>query len=99
VNIVERLVVLNGGDTLDAGAVRRCLPELTAGQPVVITNQPPATDPSLTLDEVERRHVLGTLDRHAGNKQAAADALGISRRSLFDRLARWRGEAPPIDDV
>jgi two-component system NtrC family response regulator len=57
-----------------------------------------ATDLSATLDEVERRHVLAVLDKHGGNKQAAADALGISRRSLFDRLARWRGEAPPAEE-
>jgi two-component system, NtrC family, response regulator AtoC len=98
VNIVERLVVLNGSDALDAAAVKRCLPELGNTTASAESTTAPATDLSATLDEVERRHVLAVLDRHGGNKQAAADALGISRRSLFDRLARWRGETPPTDE-
>ena len=108
VNIVERLVVLNGGDVLDESAVRRCLPELgtAARRPESVAIQAPinavtasaATNISMTLDEVERSHVQAVIDKFAGNKQAAADALGISRRSLFDRLARWRGGAPPADD-
>ncbi len=103
VNIVERLVVLNGGEVLDAAAVRRCLPELgtavrSAEGGVAQAPAMTASDATATLDEVERRHVLAMVDRFDGNKQAAADALGISRRSLFDRLARWRGEVPPADE-
>jgi two-component system response regulator HydG/two-component system response regulator AtoC len=99
VNIVERLVVLNGGETLDAAAVRRCLPELGSVARSPESGVVATTDLSATLDEVEKRHVLAVLEQHGGNKQSAADALGISRRSLFDRLARWRGEAPPTDEV
>jgi DNA-binding NtrC family response regulator len=82
VNVVERLVVLGGGD-LDEAAVRRLLPELGAA---------PAADGDLPLEEVERRHVLAVLGRHGGNKSAAADALGIARRTLSDRLAKWGGQ-------
>ncbi len=102
VNIVERLVVLNGGEALDAAAVRRCLPELASGvrvpEPGLVATATSVVDVTSTLDEVERRHVLAVLARHDGNKQAAADALGISRRSLFDRLARWRGDSSADPD-
>jgi transcriptional regulator with PAS, ATPase and Fis domain len=98
VNIVERLVVLNGGDALDAVAVRRCLPELGTTAQTSPSSISTSTDLSATLDEVEKRHVLAVLDQQGGNKQAAADVLGISRRSLFDRLARWKGEIPPTDE-
>jgi transcriptional regulator with GAF, ATPase, and Fis domain len=75
VNIVERLVVLNGSDTLDAIAVRRCLPEL-ATMPAAQAQAGTALDfGALTLDEVERQHVLKTLDRLAGNVLAAG--LGL----------------------
>ncbi len=92
VNIVERLTVLCGDAPIDAAAVRRCLPELGRSEPATLPN-PDGVGTVLTLDDLERRHILATLDRLAGNKQAAADALGISKRTLWDKLARYRVEA------
>jgi DNA-binding NtrC family response regulator len=43
----------------------------------------------LPLKEVERRLIHATLERVGGNKKEAARVLGISRRSLYDRLARF----------
>jgi transcriptional regulator with GAF, ATPase, and Fis domain len=43
----------------------------------------------LPLREVERRLIHATLERSEGNKKEAARVLGISRRSLYDRLARF----------
>ncbi len=104
VNIVERLVVLNGAEPLDAAAVRRCLPELgraapTAAPVTAVTAAPAAAEAAnlallggeLTMDDLERRHILATVERLGGNRQAAADSLGISRRTLFDKLARYQG--------
>jgi DNA-binding NtrC family response regulator len=42
----------------------------------------------LTLDEVERRYILATLDEVGGNVQAAADRLGVSRKVLWARRKR-----------
>jgi two-component system, NtrC family, response regulator AtoC len=92
VNIVERLVVLNGSEAIDAAAVRRCLPELGRDLVAAQAHGGKAAVTLESLDDIERRHVLNVLEHLDGNKQAAADALGISRRSLFDRLSRWRGD-------
>ena len=48
--------------------------------------------PAVSLEELERRHILQTLDRFDGDRDAATEALGISRRTLYYRLARYRGE-------
>ena len=42
------------------------------------------------LAEVEREMILTTLDRHTGNKRQAADALGISLKTLYNRLESYR---------
>ena len=96
VNIVERLVVLGGDAPIDADAVRRCLPEL-ARQEVSSGATTPVSHATgsaglQTLEAVERAHINAVLELCAGNKQAASDALGISRRSLHDRLGRWEEE-------
>jgi transcriptional regulator with PAS, ATPase and Fis domain len=87
VNIVERLVVLGGDAAIDADAVRRCLPELARQEPAAAPA--PTVTGLQTLEAVERAHIHAVLERCHGNKQAAADTLGISRRSLHDRLGRW----------
>lgn len=43
----------------------------------------------LTLDAVEKQHILQTLADTGGNKTRAARRLGISRRTLERKCARW----------
>ena len=42
----------------------------------------------MTLDEVEREHILATLRFTKGNKLRAADFLGIGRYSLYRKARR-----------
>ena len=62
--------------------------KLSAG--ATATDRPPAmsatTDSPQELRELERLHMLRTLDAHGGNMTAAARALGISRSTLYRRL-------------
>ena len=44
------------------------------------------------LEEIVRRHVLRALAEAGGNRSRAAELLGISRKSLWERLARWQAE-------
>jgi len=43
----------------------------------------------LTLGEVEREVILHALDRNRGNKKKTAEELGIDRRTLYNKLARY----------
>jgi len=51
-----------------------------------------ATERPKTLAEVEREHIERTLARHGGNKRAAAADLGISLKTLYNRLNQWAEE-------
>lgn len=44
-------------------------------------------NPPPTLDQVERRYVTKVLEQVQGNKKKAADLLGISRKTLYRKLA------------
>ena len=43
----------------------------------------------LTLEEVERRHVLRVLEACKGNRTDAAKVLGLDRKTLYRKLLRW----------
>lgn len=48
--------------------------------------------PPVPLAEVERRHILDTLRQTGGNRTQAANALGVSIRTLRNKLALYRQE-------
>ena len=48
-----------------------------------------STDVQLTLEELEKRHVLRVLDHHNDNRSRAARALGISRATLYEKLHKY----------
>ena len=50
-----------------------------------------------TLEEVEREHILSTLDRHGGNRTATAAELGISRRTLYYKLTEYQKQGYVVD--
>lgn len=57
------------------------------------TDQAPATDaPNVpaTLDQLERAHILRTLELVGGNQAQAARLLGIDRRTLYNKLRKWQ---------
>jgi two-component system NtrC family response regulator len=52
----------------------------------------PTPTPARTLEDVEMEHILKTLDKHEGRKQPAAAELGISLKTLYNKLAKLEAE-------
>ncbi|MCC6581696.1 MAG: DNA-binding response regulator [Phycisphaeraceae bacterium] len=68
----------------------------SASPPLPAPPASPALEPKtcekageISLDEVERQHILAMLERHGGNRRTTAEALGISVRTLYYRLADY----------
>jgi DNA-binding NtrC family response regulator len=47
------------------------------------------TQIGMTLAAVERRHLLATLAHFGGDKKQTAETLGISLKTLYNRLKRY----------
>jgi len=45
----------------------------------------------LSLEEVERRHILRVLETTGGNMTAAAKRLGVDRGTLHRKMQHWQG--------
>ena len=94
-NVIEKMVVLAGSDrlTLDDVPVEILAPTAnhqppTANrQPPTANHQPPTTN--LSLADSEKAQILATLAANGNNKTKAAEALGISRRTLHRKLNEW----------
>jgi Nif-specific regulatory protein len=87
-NCIERAVVLSQDEWIDAHEL--ALSHLaSAGDTGRVAVPRPAAFTPTTLDEMERRHVLETLEAVGGNKTKAAAMLGIERSTLDRKMARW----------
>jgi Nif-specific regulatory protein len=80
-NVVERAVALAAGPLLDASDIWLSAVELD-GPPAPAA---PAYQP-VTIEEVERQHILRTLQYTAWNKSQAAAILGIERSTLDRKI-------------
>jgi transcriptional regulator with GAF, ATPase, and Fis domain len=83
-NLVRRAAAMEPGEAITAAFVRNAL---LTGAPA---GEPGAADEPLTLEEAERRLILRTLSASNGNRERAARQLGVTSRTLFNKLKRYR---------
>jgi DNA-binding NtrC family response regulator len=85
------MVVLAQGETLDLEDLPA---EIRPAQPAA----PPASgiQPGLSLENAERLLIERTLQATAGNRQQAAQMLGIGQRTLYRKLKQY-GLTQPTD--
>ncbi len=90
-NVLARALALRSGRTL---TVRDLPPHIARGTGTagaIVASQVPTS--LLTLEEVERRHILQVLEKTGGNKLKAAEVLGIDRSTLHRKLKQIQGLA------
>ena len=77
-NISEQLAVLSESPWITAVEIKAALPQELSQQPKI------AVQPEDTLDSMERRRILEVL-ANTSSRKAAAEALGISKTTLWRR--------------
>ena len=82
-NTLERAVALSPADLIQAEGI------LPAQRSEQTPQQPSPHAPPLTLEEVERTHILRVLEEAGGNRDRAAAILGISVRTLYRKLREY----------
>ncbi|RJX33413.1 MAG: sigma-54-dependent Fis family transcriptional regulator [Desulfarculus sp.] len=82
-NAIQRLVVLAARPVIDLADLE------AAGTCRLQTGD----EAALSLAEVERRHILGTLQRLGGRRSEAARTLGIDRKTLRNKIRKYRLDA------
>jgi DNA-binding NtrC family response regulator len=85
-NAIERAVVLARGQVVELGDL-----PLRVARPVVVIESG-KFGPVESLEETERRAILSALEAFGNNKTHAARALGISLKTLHNKLKRYERE-------
>ena len=85
-NVIERATILAEGDFIEPRTCRR-----RSSSPAARRRCRPLTiAPGTTVDEAERRLILLTLEHTRNNKTRAAEILGISLKTLHNKLNRMK---------
>ncbi len=89
-NALERASALAVGDLLDA---KHVLGDKVRVSEAASSSASPAPATTLTLEELERGHILRVLEDSGGNRERAAAILGISARTLYRKLREYETNA------
>lgn len=85
-NLIERAVVTSTGKTLNEDDFPS---DLSLG---ALGDDMPGLKVPMRLEEGSRYLILKTLEKYGGNKTKAAEALGITTRTIRNKLAEYRSD-------
>jgi DNA-binding NtrC family response regulator len=86
-NVIERATILAPGPFIEL----RHMPPALIDEPTPVVQQPQvALAPGTTVEEAERRLIMMTLEHTRDNKTRAAEILGISLKTLHNKLNKLR---------
>jgi DNA-binding NtrC family response regulator len=83
-NIIERMVILQEADTINADDIPPRVRSLSSGP-----DEEEVDLGDLTLEDLEKRHLLRVLDRTGWQKRKASSILGINTSTLYRKLQRY----------
>jgi transcriptional regulator with PAS, ATPase and Fis domain len=99
-NSMEYAYILAGGGPITPAHLPQHVRTRNASRPAAggvapatptILPMPPVGGPK-TLHDIEMEHILRTLEKNGGNKPTTAKELGISLKTLYNKLNRWEEE-------
>jgi DNA-binding NtrC family response regulator len=86
-NVIGNACMMVDGNVIDITD----LPERLRGP---LDDEAVTNDSFVSLEEIQRRHVLKVLEGVGGNKARAAEVLGIGRATIYQMLSRMRDDEP-----
>ena len=103
-NTVERAVILSRGPLVEVSDIQFSTRTTTTATPITLSSTPAKSSPAsgsdnsegrdVSLERLEREHILATLKRTDWNKSMASQILGIERSTLDRKLKRYNVSRP-----
>ena len=99
VNAMEYANIVSGGSaigeihlpqTVRSGRGQAFVSRLSIAPETVVSL--PTNQPAKTLKDIEMEHILRVLEKNGRNKQTTSTELGISLKTLYNKLNQWEEE-------
>jgi DNA-binding NtrC family response regulator len=95
-NVMEHAYILSGGQRITPDHLPHHIHASAVRPPATLSLAEATVQPvpsgARTLREIEMEHVLRVLEKHGGNKPAAAAELGISLKTMYNKLNQLQEE-------
>jgi two-component system response regulator HydG len=88
-NTVERGIILLTGDHITENQLPLNIVKNYSSHDTSAILSPPATDGTRSLEDIEKEAILATLEASDGNKSETARRLGITRKTLHNKLKNY----------
>ena len=93
-NTIERAVILARNETIESSDIQLSTRTSSAKAGAPSGEAIKQENRDISLDRLEREHILGTLERTNWNKSMASQILGIERSTLDRKLKRYKVSRP-----
>ncbi len=86
-NVMERAAAFSDGEKIDAGDINLGRGSITEnGKELARTS---TSLVGMTLEDIERRAIIETLEHCEGNRNQAAELLGVSLKSVYNKVKKF----------
>ena len=93
-NTIERAVILARNSTIEPSDIQLSTRTTSSKAAAATGEASKHNNRDISLDRLEREHILSTLERTNWNKSMAAQILGIERSTLDRKLKRYKVSRP-----
>jgi DNA-binding NtrC family response regulator len=87
-NVMEHANIIAGGGRIEPEHLPHHIRFRSPAASVRPAAAPGAPAAARTLEEIEMEHIQRVLEKHGNNKQKAADELGISLKTIYNKLSK-----------
>jgi len=96
-HVIEGAVALSHGDVIEPKDLWMNVALSSTPYPTAVQSQAPSSDKFMKIDELEKLYIERTLKHHRWNRVKTAASLGITPKTLYLKIKRYKIQVPRLD--
>ena len=96
-HVIEGAVALSHGDVIEPKDLWMNVALSSTPYPTAVQSQAPSSDKFMKIDELEKLYIERTLKHHRWNRVKIAASLGITPKTLYLKIKRYKIQVPRLD--